>query len=82
MLVGVGIEICAFIVQQSQSAKADSLCSCRPAHSAYTKHAGLITSDKEWRALKGSHADRLPSARFTVVYPREQLADHDNATLL
>ena len=46
------------------------------------ERAGLITSDKEWRALKGSHADRLPFARFTVVYPREQLADHDNATLL
>ena len=44
--------------------------------------AGPRTSDKDWRALKGSHADCLPSARFSVVYPREQLADHDNAALL
>ena len=44
--------------------------------------AGPRTSDKDWRALKGSHADCLPSARFTVVYPREQLADHNNAALL
>ena len=32
--------------------------------------------------MKGSHADCLPSARFSVVYPREQLADHDNAALI
>ena len=56
MLVGVGIEICAFTVQQSQSAKADSLCSCRPAHRVYTKQQAQNTRMSDTLGHTRTHA--------------------------